>query len=566
MRSLIVLSFEALMLAVIAVPASAQTDEQIAQCKGVPPTAEGADAKVLACAAIIQTNPKDHLAYISRGEAYFTQGRYDLAMADYDRAMQLEPLDAKSPVPDYGRAAIYNDRGMVEYELHNYDSSINDFNEAIKLDPDDQKRGYYNRAVVYGALHQYIKAISDYNEAIDKNPKFALAYNNRGDIYGKTKQYDRAAADFDQVLFLDPQLDGNYGFILAYDGQDFSPRIAAPLYRGLADAQGMDFKGAVTNFLDARKVAPDAPQIWLDLGLAESHLDGWELRSIASFQLYLLKVPQASNASAVEQEIGDLEDRYELRLKTVFDRLESILAVRKAEHQARQYSPQPQLRLSAAGVREAVEDVDMWVGWDLAGGRLAVGDIPGAMAGLRRTNGSQWRQDWDKAWRESMNRHETAGSSEEPLVVSIAAAGLLDQANDMLRGTNDPDAIDFFLERGDTIRAQRLAGNVPDNRIAKSCSPDDLAQIRADGMRYTSRGGCGDDLWWSTGREPFLVKTAVIGIGLNTQFDETQMADYLRSNLADPQFDGLSSVTNRMEYLALVYRKVRGPARENSRH
>ena len=59
-------------------------------------------------------------------------------MADYDYAIQLDPLNA---------AAIYN-RGLLRMEVRDNDNAIRDFNSALDLDPEDY-RSLYNRAYLY---------------------------------------------------------------------------------------------------------------------------------------------------------------------------------------------------------------------------------------------------------------------------------------------------------------------------------------------------------------------------------------------------------------------------------
>ena len=39
---------------------------------------------------IIRYNPNDGVAYFSRGNAYRAQGRPDLALSDYDRALEID--------------------------------------------------------------------------------------------------------------------------------------------------------------------------------------------------------------------------------------------------------------------------------------------------------------------------------------------------------------------------------------------------------------------------------------------------------------------------------------------
>jgi len=41
-----------------------------------------------------QINPQDGTAYLNRGNAHAKQGDYEKAIADYDRAIQIDPQDA----------------------------------------------------------------------------------------------------------------------------------------------------------------------------------------------------------------------------------------------------------------------------------------------------------------------------------------------------------------------------------------------------------------------------------------------------------------------------------------
>lgn len=74
-------------------------------------------------------------------------------------------------------------------------------------------------------------------------------------------------------------------------------------------AQGMvapDPKTAIGFFEDARKLSPRAPELYFDLGVAESRLPGRELRAMAWLGAYLAAAPQAANAHEVKDEIAAL--------------------------------------------------------------------------------------------------------------------------------------------------------------------------------------------------------------------------------------------------------------------
>jgi len=79
--------------------------------------------------------------------------------------------------------------------------------------------------------------------------------------------------------------------------------------KGVIAAKVPDYLLAVRYFEDARKLAPDAPVVYLNLGLAESRIPGRELRAIAWFGAYLTAYSNAPNASVVKEQILSLRAR-----------------------------------------------------------------------------------------------------------------------------------------------------------------------------------------------------------------------------------------------------------------
>jgi tetratricopeptide (TPR) repeat protein len=79
--------------------------------------------------------------------------------------------------------------------------------------------------------------------------------------------------------------------------------------KGILAAKVPDYLLAIRYFEEARKLAPQAPVIYLNLGLAESKIPGRELRAMAWFGAYLSAYPGAPNAAAVKEQIAVLEVR-----------------------------------------------------------------------------------------------------------------------------------------------------------------------------------------------------------------------------------------------------------------
>lgn len=99
---------------------------------------------------------------------------------------------ANSKNPDYGRA--YYTKGFAHYDLKEYDLAIAAFSKAIELDPYIQET-YNSRGWVYLEVGEYENAINDFTEAIKIDNEFRLAINNRGHTYMLLDKLDQGCAD-----------------------------------------------------------------------------------------------------------------------------------------------------------------------------------------------------------------------------------------------------------------------------------------------------------------------------------------------------------------------------------
>jgi len=204
---------------------------------------------------------------VNRGDAYKANGEYDKAIADYSRALKIDPLRAEvyasrghmyTELKEYDKAiadldyslklkpelsGAYLNRGNLYRVKGDYNKAISDYSEALKLKPDyievlynraivydilkdysksmsdytmaieykpDYIEALYNRAIVYDILKDYDKALSDFTQAIKYKADYVEAYQNRGNIYYKTGMYDNALNDFNQLLAIDPAFAKGY--------------------------------------------------------------------------------------------------------------------------------------------------------------------------------------------------------------------------------------------------------------------------------------------------------------------------------------------------------------------
>jgi lipoprotein NlpI len=120
-----------------------------------------------------------------------TKGDLDGALADYNRAIELNPKDAKA----------YTNRGLVKQARADLDGALADYARAVELDPKDVL-AYYNQGVLKKDRGDLSGALADYTRAIELDPKFALFYNNRGNVKYDQGLWIEALADYRKALDL----------------------------------------------------------------------------------------------------------------------------------------------------------------------------------------------------------------------------------------------------------------------------------------------------------------------------------------------------------------------------
>ena len=144
---------------------------------------------------------KDAAFYVSRGNDYAKKDRYDEAISNYNKALEINPR----------YALAYCDRGAAYAKKGHYDEAISDFTKALEINP-KFAGAHHNRGLTYGRKGQYDEAISDFTKALEINPKFAEAHYYRGFTYFKKGQYDEAISDFNKAIDIDPKDAVAYAF------------------------------------------------------------------------------------------------------------------------------------------------------------------------------------------------------------------------------------------------------------------------------------------------------------------------------------------------------------------
>jgi len=107
---------------------------------------------------------------------------------------------------------------------------------------------------------------------------------------------------------------------------NLSPAGQEAFSRGVTAFEKKDFKLALNYFLEARKADPYEPQIWFNLGLVSLKLPGYELRALAWFKSYQMRMPNAQNAKDVEAQMTAIEKAFVSNTGKMLDTLEPKIA------------------------------------------------------------------------------------------------------------------------------------------------------------------------------------------------------------------------------------------------
>ena len=143
-------------------------------------------------AIIILPQGKIAEQYKEKGTKFAKEGRFEDAIENLNRAIQIEP----------NYAAAYNNRGIVFMQQGKYKEAISDFARAIEIN-DQDPAFFINRGMTNEKLENYMKAIDDYGMAIDLDPYKADYYVKRGLMYQEIKDYKKAVEDFDMAIKFD---------------------------------------------------------------------------------------------------------------------------------------------------------------------------------------------------------------------------------------------------------------------------------------------------------------------------------------------------------------------------
>jgi tetratricopeptide (TPR) repeat protein len=147
----------------------------------------------------IRLNPHYKIAYIMRASVSEQLEQYNLALADFNQVLLLDPQNAH----------IYHMRGRLKHlRLDDHAGALVDFKKAIAIDP-RYTDGWYSRGFrqlylaqdLFHEENRIYSSLEECNTAIAANPQDFQAYLDRGILeYTKLKDKSRAIADINLAV------------------------------------------------------------------------------------------------------------------------------------------------------------------------------------------------------------------------------------------------------------------------------------------------------------------------------------------------------------------------------
>jgi predicted Zn finger-like uncharacterized protein len=101
------------------------------------------------------------------------------------------------------KAKKYLRRGYEQYKNKRYKKAIAEYNKALQIDPGNPE-AYFWRARCRLNTGRYDKAIADFNKAVKFDPNYSKAYDNLGWLYMKRGEFDKSIGFLNKSIKLKP--------------------------------------------------------------------------------------------------------------------------------------------------------------------------------------------------------------------------------------------------------------------------------------------------------------------------------------------------------------------------
>lgn|GEM_PF-2397911 len=144
----------------------------------------------------LRLSPDNQLVYQKLGEAYFSAGEDEEALATFKTYLKKSMSTS---------ARIHYVLGVLLERQGNIDAALNEYNAAMTIDP-SHSGARRRRADIYIIRGEFKKAINEYQILHEASPNSPILLYKLSRAYVKDKQFDKALEVYRQAINLD---DGN---------------------------------------------------------------------------------------------------------------------------------------------------------------------------------------------------------------------------------------------------------------------------------------------------------------------------------------------------------------------
>lgn len=190
----------------------------------------------------IQQIPNSAVLYMARGVLYGQNSDMDKAMADFERAHDLDPSNTMAASAE----------GIAQSQRHNHEAALEDFKRQVHDHPNDAYGHYLlaeaiswqpNEAEAADHRKSVIQAIAEARKAIEIDPQLVQAQDLLGSLYLQNDQIDPAIKACRTALSIQPKdQQALYTLILALRKTSSKDELKSLVQRltDLRKAEGID--------------------------------------------------------------------------------------------------------------------------------------------------------------------------------------------------------------------------------------------------------------------------------------------------------------------------------------